>query len=230
MRNLIASAVDWEGITGGRLSQNEYIYELGQGTLHKETGVLVIPMTLNFVLPYDDLLKIKAIVKNKLDFVNDVKFRFRYQGMIMNEDEIVGNYLPYLVRILEGSGAGFAKAIDESFFKIEDGEPKILSLKCNSKTGCEQLNGSVSGEFERILLKNFGLRYKVRFNFDEEEYLEKVDDFRQDLQEDKEKFMEENAQKAREAASRPKEDPAEKSNGFGNGNGGNRPGGRALNG
>ena len=82
MRNLIASAVDWEGITGGRLSQNEYIYELGQGTLHKETGVLVIPMTLNFVLPYDDLLKIKAIVKNKLDFVNDVKFRFRYQGMI----------------------------------------------------------------------------------------------------------------------------------------------------
>ena len=45
----------------------------------------------------------------------------------------------------------------------------------------------MSGEFERILLKNFGLRYKVRFNFDEEEYLEKVDDFRQDLREEKEK-------------------------------------------
>ena len=61
----------------------------------------------------------------------------------------------------------------------------------------------------------------MRFNFDEEEYLEKVDDFRQDLQEEKEKFLEENAQKAREAASRPKEDPAERANGFGNGNGGN---------
>ena len=223
MLKLIGEAVDWEGLTGGRVKKEEFTYTLGQGVMHKETGVLVIPMTLNFVLPFDDLLRIKAIVKSRLDFVEDVKFRFSYENVIMNEEEIIRNYLPYLVQILESSGTGYANAVDSEFFEFAEGEDKVLLLRCVGKTICEQLNANVSKTFERILIKNFGLRYKVRFENDEEEYLEKVDGFIQDLQEEKEKFLEENAQKAKEAASKPKENDEDRPFRDGGSNGNGKP-------
>ena len=139
MRKLIREAVQWENITDGRLEMEQFSYELGQGVMHKETGVLVIPMTLNFVLPYDELLKIKAIVKSKLDFIDDVKFRFKYDNVILTEEEIIKNYLPYLIQILESNGSGFAKAMNGKFFAL-DKETEILTFHCFGKTSEEQLN------------------------------------------------------------------------------------------
>ena len=198
MRKLIREAVDWQKITDGRLDTDKYEYELGQGVMHKESGVLVIPMTLNFVLPYDELLKIKALVKSKLDFIEDVKFRFRYDNVILTEDEIIKNYLPYLIQILEGNGSGFAKVMDGKFFALDE-ESGTLIFRCFGKTSEEQLNAQISSQFERILLKNFGMRFKVRFENDEDVYQEKADDIKQDLMEEMVKTLEENRQKAQEA-------------------------------
>ena len=192
MRKLIENTIDWQALTGGRLDKENFIIELGQGVMHKETGVLVIPMTLNFVLPYDDLLRIKALVKSRLDFVEGVKFRFRYKDVILSEEEIIKNYMPYLIRILEGNGSGFANAIDEKFFAIEEGEKRTLVLHCFGKTCEEQLNATIAGHFERILLKNFGLRFRVEFRNDEETYNEKADVFIQDLREEIARTIEEN--------------------------------------
>ena len=205
MRKLIREAVQWENITDGRLEMEQFSYELGQGVMHKETGVLVIPMTLNFVLPYDELLKIKAIVKSKLDFIDDVKFRFKYDNVILTEEEIIKNYLPYLIQILESNGSGFAKAMNGKFFAL-DKETEILTFHCFGKTSEEQLNQQISPQFERILMKNFDLKLKVRFENDEEFYQEKAEDIKQDLKEEMVKTLEENRQKAQMAETAPKKD------------------------
>ena len=205
MRNLINNAVDWDSLTGGRIAKEQFSYELGQGVMHKETGVLVIPMTLNFVLPYDELLKIKALVKSKLDFVEDVKFRFRYKDILMNEEEIIRHYIPYLMQILESNGSGFAKAIDSNAFEIREGEKRTLVLHCFGKTCEEQLNETVSGNFERILMRSFGLKFKVVFENDHEEYQEKAEDLISDIKDEMVQIIEENNAKAQEAGSRPKE-------------------------
>ncbi len=205
MRKLIREAVQWENITDGRLEMEQFSYELGQGVMHKETGVLVIPMTLNFVLPYDELLKIKAIVKSKLDFIDDVKFRFKYDNVILTEEEIIKNYLPYLIQILESNGSGFATAMNGKFFAL-DKETEILTFHCFGKTSEEQLNQQISPQFERILMKNFGLKLKVKFENDEEFYQEKAEDIKQDLKEEMVKTLEENRQKAQMAETAPKKD------------------------
>ena len=205
MRKLIRETVQWENITDGRLEMEQFSYELGQGVMHKETGVLVIPMTLNFVLPYDELLKIKAIVKSKLDFIDDVKFRFKYDNVILTEEEIIKNYLPYLIQILESNGSGFATALNGKFFAL-DKETEILTFHCFGKTSEEQLNQQISPQFERILMKNFGLKLKVRFENDEEFYQEKAEDIKQDLKEEMVKTLEENRQKAQMAETAPKKD------------------------
>ena len=205
MRKLIREAVQWENITDGRLEMEQFSYELGQGVMHKETGVLVIPMTLNFVLPYDELLKIKAIVKSKLDFIDDVKFRFKYDNVILTEEEIIKNYLPYLIQILESNGSGFATAMNGKFFAL-DKETETLTFHCFGKTSEEQLNQQISPQFERILMKNFGLKLKIRFENDEEFYQEKAEDIKQDLKEEMVKTLEENRQKAQMVETSPKKD------------------------
>ncbi|MBO5994465.1 MAG: PolC-type DNA polymerase III [Firmicutes bacterium] len=173
--------------------------------MHKESGVLVIPMTLNFVLPYDELLKIKALVKSKLDFIEDVKFRFKYEDVILNDEEIIRNYLPYLIQILESNGSGFATAMNGKFFALDE-ESGTLIFHCFGKTSEEQLNAQISSQFERILLKNFGLKVKVRFENDEEIYQEKTEDIKHDLREEMVKTLEENRQKAQEAEASSKKD------------------------
>ena len=205
MRKLIREAVQWEKITDGRLDIEQFNYELGQGVMHKESGVLVIPMTLNFVLPYDELLKIKALVKSKLDFIEDVKFRFKYEDVILNDEEIIRNYLPYLIQILESNGSGFATAMNGKFFALDE-ESGTLIFHCFGKTSEEQLNAQISSQFERILLKNFGLKVKVRFENDEEIYQEKTEDIKHDLREEMVKTLEENRQKAQEAEASSKKD------------------------
>ena len=205
MRKLIREAVQWENITDGRLGMEQFSYELGQGVMHKETGVLVIPMTLNFVLPYDELLKIKAIVKSKLDFIDDVKFRFKYDNVILTEEEIIKNYLPYLIQILESNGSGFATAMNGKFFAL-DKETETLTFHCFGKTSEEQLNQQISPQFERILMKKFGLKLKIRFENDEEFYQEKAEDIKQDLKEEMVKTLEENRQKAQMVETSPKKD------------------------
>ena len=199
MKNLIREAVDWNVITDGRVKSEDFYFELGQGVMHKETGVLVVPMTLNFVMPFDELLKIKAIVKSKLDFITDIKFKFSYKNMILTQEEIIRNYLPYLHQILEGSGSAFAKAIDSRFFEIKGDNNDELVLHCFGKTSEEQLNEKLSRDFERILNKNFGIKVKVAFENDVEVYKEKADDIKQDAIDEMVKTLEENRKKALEA-------------------------------
>ena len=73
MRKIIDGAISWEQIGDGKRDKTEYKYTLGKGVIHKDTGVLTLPVTLNFVMPFLDCEKIKAVIINKLNMLKDVK-------------------------------------------------------------------------------------------------------------------------------------------------------------
>ncbi|MBQ7558495.1 MAG: hypothetical protein IJT00_10595, partial [Lachnospiraceae bacterium] len=99
MKKIIDSMVDWESITGGRVSIEEFMYEPGQGTFRQDTGVLEIPVILNFVIPYEDLLIIKDQIRGKLSFVKEVNLRLNYEDVVLNEEEIIRGFYPYLIKM-----------------------------------------------------------------------------------------------------------------------------------
>ena len=53
MRNLIEKAVDWASI--GDYPRETFTYTIDRAVIQKETGVLSIDMTLNFVMPHLDM-------------------------------------------------------------------------------------------------------------------------------------------------------------------------------
>ena len=64
MREIIDGALCWEQIGGGNRDKSEYRYTLGKGVIHRETGVLTLPVTLNGVMPFLDCEKSKAVIIN----------------------------------------------------------------------------------------------------------------------------------------------------------------------
>ena len=66
MREIIDGAICWETIGDENRDKTEYKFTLGKGVIHKDTGVLTLPVTLNFVMPFSDMEKIQVIVKDEV--------------------------------------------------------------------------------------------------------------------------------------------------------------------
>ena len=62
MKDLIRGSINWDALGG---QKSEYRFELGKAVIHKDTGVLDMPVRLNFVMPFLDYEKIKAEYKDK---------------------------------------------------------------------------------------------------------------------------------------------------------------------
>ena len=98
MRNLIDQAVSWDKLGGNK---TEYHYELGKATLCGDTGMLRLPVTLNFIIPFMDYEKIRALTINKIAVVKDVEMEFQYQNVVMDTDQIIRLFTPHMVHILQ---------------------------------------------------------------------------------------------------------------------------------
>ncbi|MBR3705508.1 MAG: PHP domain-containing protein, partial [Firmicutes bacterium] len=189
MRNLIDSAVSWEQISAGR-DKSEYIYQLGKGVINKESGVLTLPLTLNFVMPFLDCEKIKALVMHKLDMIKDVKFEFQYENVILSREEIVGLYIPHMIHELNGDYVALTKAIDEKDFDLEGDN---LTIRALGNFATDQLNQKVAQEFHRLLAGTFGIRVNLKFENNEELYREKEKHFQESEAKDIESSLKEQA-------------------------------------
>lgn len=197
MRKIIDSAICWETIGDENRDKTEYKYVLGKGVIHKETGVLTLPITLNFVIPFLECEKIKAIIINKLGMLKDVEFDFTYEDMILSPREIIRNYIPHMIHILNGSFIAITKAIDEKNFELDDDRLTIYSL---GNVATEQLNLRAAQEFSRILAETFGIKVKVEFKNNEELYREKERHFQESEAQDIERSMKEHAEDLRQKA------------------------------
>ena len=194
MRKIIDGAVCWEAIGDEKRDKTEYKYVLGKGVIHKDTGVLTLPITLNFVIPFLDCEKIKAIIINKLGVLKDVEFDFTYEDMILSREEIIRNYIPHMIHILNGSFLAITKAIEEKNFELEDDRLTIYSL---GNVATEQLNLRAAQEFSRILAETFGIKVKVEFRNNEELYRQKEKHFQESEARDIEQSMKEHAEERR---------------------------------
>ncbi|MBQ1229111.1 MAG: hypothetical protein IIX87_04470, partial [Firmicutes bacterium] len=189
MRNLIDSAVCWEQISAVS-DKSEYRYELGKGVINKESGVLTLPLTLNFIVPFLDCEKIKALVINKLDMIKDVKFEFDYRDVVLSPEEIVGLYIPHMIHQLNGNFMALTKSIDEKDFHLTETSLTIRSL---GNFATDQLNQKVAAEFQRLLAGTFGIRVSVKFENNEELYREKEKHFIESEAKDIESSLKEQA-------------------------------------
>ena len=231
MKKLIEESIDWEAL-GGRKS--EYSFELGKAVIHKETGVLDIPVRLNFIVPFLDCKKIEAIIVNKLSFIQRVNFIFEYDSLLLSKEQVARLYLPYMISEANGAFASITQMIDEKTV-YADGNKVIYHALGEFAT--EQLNARLAHSFGEQLKKKFNISMEIVFENNAERFDEMSKSFRESEAKELEETIEEYRRevKAKAAAggksgagSKPKSSGAAPNNGkdgFGGAIGGKSNGG-----
>ena len=157
MKDLIRGSINWDALGG---QKSEYRFELGKAVIHKDTGVLDIPVRLNFVMPFLDYEKIKAIIIHKLDLITDVNFIFEYENPVLEDETLARLFLPYMIEEVNGEYVSITKMIDEKEVKIED---RMVTYYALGDFAAQQLNDRLARKFSEILRERLGLHFEVRF-------------------------------------------------------------------
>lgn len=157
MKDLIRGSINWDALGG---QKSEYRFELGKAVIHKDTGVLDMPVRLNFVMPFLDYEKIKAIIIHKLDLITDVNFIFEYENPVLEDETLARLFLPYMIEEVNGEYVSITKMIDEKEVKIED---RMVTYYALGDFAAQQLNDRLARKFSEILRERLGLHFEVRF-------------------------------------------------------------------
>ena len=226
MRQLIEDALSWDEL--GEVHRGEYQFEIGKGMLHREAGRLTLPITCNFVMPFADCEKVKAVILHKLDVLKEVELDFSYRDFVMSAEEAARLYVPHMVQILNGSYLAITKAIVENRVGVRDGR---LFCPVLGKVAAAQLNEKVAQKFREMLQDTFGFDMEIVFENDEALLEESLRAFRESEAKDIERSMQEYREVLKtRAKERPQTADSGASGGFGGGNNGGGFGGKGQGG
>jgi len=168
LKSLIESTISWNKI--GKHPKDSYIYSIEKAVVSKETAVLSLDIRLNFVVPFSDVDRIEKIIKNEVPGLKGVSLNFIYEDVILTDEEIIRLYIEHMIHEVNGSYAAVTKTIFPKEFTFKDGRLTIMAL---GAVAVDELNDKVAEQFEKYLIRDFGIEAEVVFVNHEDSYKEK---------------------------------------------------------
>ena len=199
MKELISKGINWEEI--GEHDRSECSFAIVDAVISKETGELKIKLRSNFVMPFLDMEKVKAIILSKITEISGIKFEYEFHDVIQSEEEIVRLFIPHMIDIINGSYSAITQTIQTKEFSLDDGQLTIFAI---GRTSTEALNERVSSLFEQLLSDKFGISRKVVFKNHEDLYSQAEEKWISTEEEDIQKSLREQAEKNAKAAAESK--------------------------
>ena len=214
MQELLENAINWDAI--GNYEKERYRCRVDKAVIHKDTGVLSVDMTLNFIPPAQDMERLKARLIHKLEKIRGVEFHYQFQDVILEEEDILRLYIPHMIAIVNGEYTSITKTIQTENFFLKENTLYIYAL---GKFATEQLNEKVKEKFEALLRNNFGISFSVAFLNNEALYEKTVEEIRLSEKKDREESLKNYSEAGKEKAA---EKSADKVRNNGNGSQGGR--------
>ena len=113
-------------------------------------------------------MKIKAIIKNKLPGIADVKLSYEYEDIMLSREDCVRLAIPHIIEEINGSYAAVTKTIrtDEYILRGD-----VLSIMALGEKAVDKLNCDVAPIFERLFKEHFALELSVAFKNLDDAYI-----------------------------------------------------------
>lgn len=169
MRQLIHNSISWNKLS--QYSKDMLIYEVGDVVFYKKTKALTISMTLNFVIPLKDVNKISDHIKSKIPYVSEVLFEFKYENVIMNENDIVFFYIDYLFDFTEKNYSYLTKTIKKQNYIYDN---NVLTIKAFGDKAVSEMNRLISPALCKQVSANFGIEISIVFKNCSETYQKRL--------------------------------------------------------
>lgn len=208
MKKLIENSIAWSKL--GKHAKTEYIFTIGRAVISKETRILSIDLRLNFVIPFEDLLKIQAVINSEVEAVKSVKINCIYENVIQSPGEVISLFIPHMIEIVNGTYAPITKTIFVDQYEYTEDTLTIYAL---GETSVELLNKQVASKFSTLLEQNFQIKARVSFSNHGKVYQEAYKQMHEQARRDEE----EHHKIQRQAQSKPRESKPESAGNFGGG-------------
>lgn len=171
MKNLIENSISWNRL--GRRSRSEYEFAIEKAALSGEGDVFSLDIRANFVMPFEDVLKIKGIILSEIPELESVELNFRYEDVVQTPEEILKLFVEHMIHIVNGQYHGVTKMILPELSEYSDG---VLTVYVIGKTVADRSNEILSLKFEQLVHEYFGLDVSVVFENDGDRYESAIDD------------------------------------------------------
>lgn len=163
-------------------------FTIKKATLVGEERSLIIPIDLNFIMPFNDYRRVAALLINKLSEINSVSIDFNYHDIDIDDKTLLKLFLPYMAESLPKQWVGLEKSIHMEDVEITENVVTIYTL---GKTTCEILNDVAKKKFQEMLKEKFHRNFAIKFQNDKERYISKQEKFRESEEQDIKKYVEE---------------------------------------
>lgn len=164
MKELFTQHITWEKV--GNHPQTAYQIEVEHASFSKESRTLTVDVVLNFVVPFLDSEKIRAILTSSVNGVAQVTIRYHYQDVILSEEEIISLFLPHMIAHINGKYTALTSCIQQDRLTLAEGKI-VFSVLGEFVT--DSLNRQVAPLFQDLLSSSFGIPRQVSFQVDQEE-------------------------------------------------------------
>ncbi len=135
-------------------------YEITKATMSGDKGILSLDIRLNFIVPMDQVKRIKKSMMEEIPGLTGVEISFFYDEISMERDRIIGLFIEHMIEMVNGKYSVITKTIFPKEFWVEEDSLYIYAL---GDTAVEKLNQEVALKFSQLLLHHFSIDVKVKF-------------------------------------------------------------------
>ncbi|WP_206457826.1 PolC-type DNA polymerase III [Anaerovorax sp. IOR16] len=168
MKTLMERYISWSKI--GKHAKQEYTFSIGNAYIKRDTNQLNIEIKLNFIIPFDDVQKLKLVLQKEFPQLSDVAFHFFYEEVILSTEEIIKLALPHMIDEINGDYAHLTRTIFIDQYTLKD---SLLQIKALGEAAVFELNQKTARLFEQILIRDFRLELELQFMNHQDSYIQK---------------------------------------------------------
>ena len=169
MKSFIENSISWNELAPHK--RGELIFEIEHVYLLKEEMELQLDISLNFIIPFHDLENIKEKLKNEINDIAEVSFRFRYENMVLGECEIIRLSVPHMFNTMP-EFIKYAHAADLN--ECENNGDNVI-IYCLGEQPEKILNDVAAPAMHNMMLHDFGINRIFAFKNKSDSYSKRVE-------------------------------------------------------
>ncbi len=142
-------------------------YEIQKAVVSGESGILSLDIRLNFIVPIEEVHRIKKTMMEEIPGLKGVAIQFHYDQSRIDLEQILHLFIGHMIEMVNGKYSIITKTIFPHEFRIEGETVVIYAL---GDTAVAKLNQEVAHKFSRLLAEHFAVEKQVVFENHKEKY------------------------------------------------------------
>lgn len=176
MIEIFEESISWEKL---KINKENCSIKITRGSISRESEIFTIYVSLNFIVPYNDHLKIIKLIEDKVGASVRIRIEYEYNDIIQSKADIIKSYFPYLTERIFVRNSYIARTVQQDGIDFSD---KFIKIPVVGAIASEELNGDVKKLIEKAFKEDVGIDIVIEFYNNGEIYEDKK---RQVLDKDK---------------------------------------------